>query len=182
VGYSLAALLARTFWPRSQPLNGAPAVALAIEFAWLGLAMSGPIILLLERRGAGPSAPRPQRPARPGRLISAKPAPGPAIGRFAEPAPTEPSRPYTRAELAWIVTGGYWIGLTMFVVPALSIDTPWALVGLLQVVAAVGLMVVMPRREGGGDDAPSWTHHAAVALMATWPVAWALLILLSRSF
>ena len=38
-----------------------------------------------------------------------------------------------------MVIGGYWIGLTLFVVPALSIDTPWALVGLLQVVAALGL-------------------------------------------
>ncbi len=185
VGYGLAALLARTFWPRAEPIAGAPGLALAFEFSWLGLAMSGPIILLLERRAAAPPGPRPKRPARPGRLIShrleADPSP---VGRFAAPADPETpaARPYTRAELAWIVTGGYWIGLTMFVVPALSIDTPWALVGLLQVIAAVGLMVVVPGRKGAAALAPSWTHHAAVALMATWPVAWALLILLSRSF
>ncbi len=181
VGYSLAALLARTFWPRSLPLTGVPAIALGVEFCWLGLAMSGPIILLLERRASASGEARPRRPPRPGRLISAKETPGPPIGRAAEPALAAPARPYTRAELAWIVTGGYWIGLTMFVVPALSIDTPWALVGLLQLVAAIGLMVVIPSRKGPGEETPSWTHTAAVALMATWPVAWALLILLSRS-
>ena len=72
VGYGMAALLARSFWPGSRPLEGVPAVALALEFLWLGLAMSGPILLLLDRRGG--SSPgltlRPKRPSHPGRLIS----------------------------------------------------------------------------------------------------------------
>ena len=80
-----------------------------------------------------------------------------------------------------MVIGGYWIGLTIFVVPALSIDTPWAIVGLLQVVAALGLWLVVPRRTGPGVEFRSWTHPAAVGLLATWPVAWIFLILLSKS-
>ena len=80
-----------------------------------------------------------------------------------------------------MVIGGYWIGLTLFVVPALSIDTPWALVGLLQVVAALGLWLVVPRRIKPGAAAESWTHPAAVGLLATWPVAWIFLILLGKS-
>ena len=51
VGYGMAALLARAFWPRSRPLSGIPAAALGLELLWLGLAMSGPIVLLLDRRG-----------------------------------------------------------------------------------------------------------------------------------
>jgi hypothetical protein len=181
VGYGMAALLARSFWPRSKPLTGIPAVALAFEFGWLGLAMSGPIVLLLDRRGPPTPTTRPRRPPRPGRLISSTGPVEPPAGRTeATPRPESPPS-FTRAELAWLMIGGYWIGLTMFVVPALSIDTPWALVGLLQVVAALGLWLVVPRRTKPGAAAESWTHSAAVGLLATWPFAWIFLILLSRS-
>ena len=101
--------------------------------------MSGPIVLLLDRRGRPRTAPSPRPPERPGRLISdvepAEPAGRPGASAARPPRPPR----YTRAELAWIVIGGYWIALTLFVVPARSIDTPWALVGLLQFVAALGL-------------------------------------------
>jgi hypothetical protein len=60
-------------------------------------------------------------------------------------------------------------------------DTPWALIGLLQVVAALGLWLVVPRRIKPGVEADSWTHPAAVGLLATWPVAWIFLILLGKS-
>ena len=177
IGYGMAALLGRATWPKSRPLYGLTAFALAFEFGWLGLAMSGPIVLLLGRRGG----PLPLKRDRPGRLVShVEPPPSP-IGRgFEEPRPTEtPS--FTRAEVAWMMIGGYWIGLTLFVVPALSIDTPWALVVLLQVVAAVGLFLVMPGRPKSGSPPESWTHPAAVGLLATWPLAWIFLILLGRS-
>ena len=181
VGYGMAALLARSFWPRSRPLTGIPAIAFAFEFGWLGLAMSGPIVLLLDRRGAPESLARPMRPPRPGRLISTTGPAGPPVGRVAATPRPEPPPTFTRAELAWMVIGGYWIGLTIFVVPALSIDTPWAMVGLLQVVAALGLWLVVPRRATPGTVPESWTHSAAVGLLATWPFAWIFLILLSRS-
>ena len=83
--------------------------------------------------------------------------------------------------MAWMLIGGYWIGLTIFVVPALSIDTPWALVGLLQVVAALGLWLVVPRRQMSGKPSHSWTHNAALGLLWSWPFAWVFLVLLGRS-
>ncbi len=183
VGYGLAALLARTFWPRSKPLAGVPGIFLGVEFLWLGLAMSGPIILLLDRREGPPGdRPRPGRPPRPGRLISSREGDGrPPVGRSAAGPPAEDQVRYTRAELAWMVIGGYWIALTMFVVPALAVDTPWALVGLVQFVAALVLWLAVPRRTAPETLAASWTHLAAQFLLCTWPVAWALLILLSRS-
>jgi hypothetical protein len=181
VGYGMAALLARSFWPRSKPLAGIPAVALAFEFCWLGLAMSGPIILLLDRRGGPSPASKRKRPTRPGRLISSSEPTEAPIGRGPVSTPSETPPAFTRAELAWMVIGGYWIGLTMFVVPALSYDTPWALIGLLQVVAALGLWLVVPRRIKPGVAVESWTHPAAVGLLATWPVAWAFLVLLGKS-
>src|SRR6266481_4966613 len=48
VGYGMAALLFRAFWPSSRPSPalGVPGIGL---YVWLGLAMSGPVILF--RRG-----------------------------------------------------------------------------------------------------------------------------------
>jgi uncharacterized protein (TIGR03067 family) len=105
VGYGMAALLARSFWPRSKPLTGIPAVALAFEFGWLGLAMSGPIVLLLDRRGATTPTTRPRRRPRPGRLISSTAPLEAPVGR--SPATTRPDSPpsFTRAELAWMMIG-----------------------------------------------------------------------------
>jgi hypothetical protein len=183
VGYGMAALLARSFWPSSRPIEGVPAVALVLDFLWLGLAMSGPILLLLDRRGSSleKSKDKPRRRPRPGRLISAPEPVNEPVGRGpARFKNQEPAR-YTKAELAWMVIGGYWIALTMFVVPALSVDTPWALVGLLQIVAALGLWLVVPRRPTPAEIANAWTHTAASTLLWTWPVAWICLIVLSRS-
>jgi hypothetical protein len=181
VGYGMAALLARSFWPKSKSLGGIPGVALTFEYLWLGLAMSGPIILLLDRRGGPSPAPRWKRPPRPGRLISTVEPLELPVGRGPSSPVSESPPVFTRAELAWMVIGGYWIALTMFVVPALSVDTPWALIGLLQIVAALGLWLVVPRRIKPGAAAESWTHPAAVGLLATWPIAWIFLILLGKS-
>ncbi len=184
VGYGMAALLARSFWPSSRPFSGVSVVALIIDFVWLGLAMSGPVLLLLDRRG-GPSTKsleKPRRPARPGRLISAQDAKPEPVGRGPARLQVEEPARYTKAELAWILIGGYWIALTMFIVPAFSIDTPWALVGLFQIVVAVGLWVVVPRRSTPGEITNAWTHSAASILLWTWPFAWICLILLSRTF
>jgi hypothetical protein len=180
VGYGMAALLARAFWPSSRPLTGVPAAALGLEFLWLGLAMSGPIILLLDRRGPSTTRDRTRKPARPGRLISAREPVEPAVGRKPMVDPDAESSRYTRAELAWLLIGGYWISFTFFVVSARSLDTPWALACLLQFVAALGLLVVVPRRAGTGSL--PWTHYAALSLLYSWPIAWIFLIVLSGSF
>ena len=144
--------------------------------------MSGPIILSAGPEGWDIDDPEVERrPARPGRLISSVPSDNPRIGQGPALLEPEPARTYTRAELAWMLIGGYWIALTMFVVPALSIDTPWALIGLLQIVAALGFLMVGPKPTPSAGAVESWTHTAAVALLATWPIAWIFLILLGKS-
>jgi hypothetical protein len=51
VGYGLAALLIRAFWPTSGQIPSVSVgVALGVLYLWLGLAMAGPLILLLDRR------------------------------------------------------------------------------------------------------------------------------------
>jgi hypothetical protein len=183
VGYGLAALLARSLGPGLRTIEAVPAVALVLGYIWLGLAMSGPVLLLLDRRGSSGLQPRekPRRPARPGRLISAPEPAGELVGRG--PASVQVDEPprYTKAELAWMVIGGYWIALTMFVVPAHSHETPWPLVGLLQFIAALGLWLFVPRRTTPGEIAQGWTHKAASVLLWTWPFAWICMIILSRS-
>jgi hypothetical protein len=54
VGYGLAALLMRAFWPSSAEPTVPLAVVLGLEYLWLGLAMSGPIVLLLDHRVVHP--------------------------------------------------------------------------------------------------------------------------------
>ncbi len=176
VGYGMAALLIRSLWPDSRPLVGVPAVMLGLEYLWLGLAMGGPIVLLFDRRVA-PDDPRPRRPKL-GRLISSKePADAPHPAGSDSPA----SWPYTRAEMAWMLIGGYWIALTMFVVSARSIHSIAGPVGLIQgAVAMALLLLVVPRRVKPGTASDSWTHLAALWVLWTWPIAWAVLILLSQ--
>src|SRR3954464_14019162 len=53
VGYSLASLLVRAFWPAVEPLAVPELSVIAIAFLWLGMAMSGPIILMGHRRAGG---------------------------------------------------------------------------------------------------------------------------------
>ncbi len=180
-GFGLASLLARTVWPRFLELSGPPAVAFGLVFLWLGLAMSGPIILGLDPRR--PSSTPPRRPERSGRPISEV--------RVVPRTPPEPSPPivdnkvdYSRAELAWLGVGGYWIALTFFVVPARTTDAPWTLAGLIPVVAALFLMRLLPRRPRpqGGSPPLGWTHAVGVGLLWTWPIAWGLLFLLGRTF
>ncbi len=157
VGYGLAALLARSFRSRIDPAGLGEALALGFFYLWLGLAMSGPIVLLLDRRGAEP----------PNTWASSHP----------------PSR-YTGDEMAWLAIGGYFIALTLFVVPARHRETPWSLVLLIQAVVAAGLLVWLPldrrRRSAPGPSPPRWTRRAAGLVLLTWPVAWLALILLLR--
>jgi hypothetical protein len=154
-GYGLASLLVRAYWPSAGMASTGEAVALTLVFLWLGLAMSGPVVLLLPHR--------------------AQPAP------WARPDPA----PLTWAELAWLIIGFYWIGLTVLVVPARManarlVDT--AVLGVFPVLAALVLRLFGRRRFGSRATGPAWTHRAAVGLLATWPVAWVALILLGKTF
>ncbi len=154
VGYGLAAILFRAFWPafRLSPALGFPVIALYI---WLGLAMSGPIILV---RRAPPRA--------------AAPASAPA-----------PEASRTWAEIAWLLVGLYWIVLGVFVIPYRSHDFKIgdiALFGLVPLAAAL-MCVLGPRPLWARAQSPRWTHRLAVGLLLTWPVAWVCLIVLGRN-
>jgi hypothetical protein len=132
-------------------------------YLWLGLAMSGPLLLLrrnptalhqsknLSREGAGQ---------------------GPVDHR---------SR--TWAEIAWLLIGVYWIVIGVFVLP-IRLESfrfgDTVLFGLVPVVAALVLRLFGPK-PSPDHRANSWTHQAAVGLLATWPIAWFCLIVLGRT-
>ena len=184
VGYSFAALLARSFWPGSQRADPVVAVALGIDYVWLGLAMSGPILLLLDRRGTPRqrTQPKPRKPPKPGYLISQVVPMDRTLGRHPLDTPDDAPPRYTRSEIAWIFIGGYWMALTIFVVPAFLAVTSWTLLGLLQLVALLQIWW-FPYRKKKTPTPPvaSWTHTAAVGLLWTWPIAWLALVVLGHA-
>lgn len=162
VGYSLASLLARAFWPAIDEPGPVAFIVLGVAFLWLGLAMSGPILLVGHQR----TAPASEEPS------------------GDEPSPPPESR--TWAEIAWLIIGFYWIILTVLVVPvrlhnARVLDS--ALLGLFPFLAAVGLRVFRPPSlaAAAASGARRWTHHAAVAMLVTWPIAWGAMILLGTT-
>ena len=92
----------------------------------------------------------------------------------------------TWAELAWLIIGFYWIGLTVLVVPVRLHRSPLhdaALFGLFPIAAALVLRFLdrPSRRSRPNPEAPAWTHRAAVGLLLTWPLAWIALILLGKA-
>jgi hypothetical protein len=62
VGYGMAALLMRAIWAPMAPDRPTLLVGLfvAFEFAWLGLAMGGPLVLLVDRRADAGAHGRPR--------------------------------------------------------------------------------------------------------------------------
>ncbi|GAC1475032.1 MAG: hypothetical protein NVSMB9_26590 [Isosphaeraceae bacterium] len=160
VGYGLASLLIRAY-PLERGTNDVWVLGvLGLAFVWLGLAMSGPIVLLVRR-----------------------PAPSSA-GLVVDPDIDERSAPRTWAEMAWLIIGFYWIGLTILVVPARLrgarfLDT--AFLGFFPVLAALGLRMFGQRLTRPASGTDSWTHRVGVVLLVTWPFAWVALILLGKS-
>jgi hypothetical protein len=169
VGYGMAALLFRAFWPihPSWSSLGLPGAGL---YLWLGLAMSGPIIVLRRRLSRAPY----------GRV-------DPASERGVERSPRlqggrEGAPGTTWAERAWLLIGVYWIVLGIFIIPARLHEFrvgDVVLFGLAPVAVAIGLRLLGPRP--GPDVFRGWTHAAAIALLATWPLAWVCLIVLGGS-
>ena len=146
----------------SAPVQKVAAVArslafgtlLALVYLWLGLAISGPVILLLDRRALprkGPDAAIRTRvfelasgsgPSRPGER---RPELGPAVDELPR---------YSWAELAWLSIGSYCIFVTVLAVPASLGDTP---LGVL----AVFLADVALRRESDAHDELHADEHPA---------------------
>ncbi len=179
VGYGMAAVLFRAFWPARPPWSalGLPG---AVLYLWLGLAMSGPIIMLrrrLSRRAAPSDLGAASILDSPRRLLSGSGAAG-ARDRKATGART------TWAERAWLLIGAYWIVLGIFVIPARLHEFKLGDVvrfGLAPLVVAVGLWLLGPATPRGPGSVRGWTHGAAIALLLTWPLAWICLIFLGRS-
>jgi hypothetical protein len=180
VGYGMAALLFRAFWRVRPPWSalGLPATAL---YLWLGLAMSGPIILLrrkLTRRAPAASGLGSESVLDSSRLL---------LSRNATAVPKDPAKTGSRttwAERAWLLIGAYWIVLGIVVIPARLHEFKLgdvALFGLAPVVVAIGLRLLGPATPQGPDIVRGWTHTAAIALLLTWPFAWICLIVLGKS-
>lgn len=153
VGYAMAAALFRAYWPeRAIPLW--VLAASVVLYAWMGLAMSGPV--LLARR-------------RPEEADLSHAADGP------RPSPTAAARrTHTWAELIWLFVGIYWTALGLFVlaVRVPSFRTPDAMLfGLLPLMAVLARAIDLKQRGGAGLEW-SWTHVVAIGLLWTWPVAW----------
>ena len=53
VGFAAAALLMRSLWPSTRELSASVGAVAALLHLWLGTAMAGPVLLLLDRRGLG---------------------------------------------------------------------------------------------------------------------------------
>jgi hypothetical protein len=51
VGFGTAALLIRSLWPTSRSMSFGVGVVVGLLHLWLGLAMAGPVLLLIDRRG-----------------------------------------------------------------------------------------------------------------------------------
>lgn len=148
VAYGLAALLVRAFFPRDGLPNHFAEGIVAFVYLWLGLAMGGPMVLLLDGRS-----------------------------RPVDPKRDDPPK-YTWAETSWLLIGGYWIGLAMFVVPSRLPVNP--LLGLFPVLAALALRLFGGKPKGNSVG-PGWTHTAAVAVLTTWPFAWVGMIVLGKT-
>jgi hypothetical protein len=182
VGYGLAALLIKAFWHSPELPSMETGAVIGFVYLWLGLAMSGPVVLLLDRRAAPKEhPPKRLRIGRPLARSEAGEKPG-EQGPQAGASSSEARPRYTRAELAWLSIGAYWIGMTLLVVPARLHDTPLALVAVLQALLGLGLWVIGPRGQAPEEDQQaSWTHRVSIGVVVSWPAAWIALILLSKS-
>ena len=158
VGYGLAAVLFRAFWPKSGVTLGVGLFAIGF-YTWLGLAMSGPLLLIRHR----------------GRLSR----------RVNIPKTAEVGEPSIRtwAEKAWLVIGVYWIVMGVFILPVrmhVFRLTDMVLFGVVPVAGGLVFRLFTQGTTHPGDLLP-WTHRAALTLLWTWPVAWLCLIVLGES-
>jgi hypothetical protein len=156
VGYGLAAVLLRAFWPHA-PISPALTFFATGFYVWLGLAMSGPLLLL-----------RRNRPT-----LSDEGEADPVVsGQFRASG-------RTWAEMAWLLIGVYWIVLGVFVLPVRLHSFRFSdtvLFGLVPLLAGLVFRLFGPRAGEHGSTSAPWTHQLAVALLATWPIAWLCLI------
>jgi hypothetical protein len=167
----MAALLFRAFWPTQAAWSslGLPVAGL---YSWLGLAMSGPIVILRRRLSRSPH------------IVS-----GPDAEDTRERSLRSQGVPIhgtgtTWAERAWLLIGIYWVVLGIFTIPARLHEFRLGdviLFGIAPVVVAIGLSLNAPNAPQAPHLLHWWTHAVAIALLVTWPLAWICLIVLGSS-
>jgi hypothetical protein len=187
VGFGLAAQLTRALGAGFAEPSLAETGVIGFVYLWLGLAMSGPIVLVLDRR----AIPRTHLRSRERRRIGSVPAADPDRVRRSKPerSADDPAAPdalaeahsgYSRAELAWLSIGSYWFFLACWVVPS---KLPFF--ALIQIVMTIGFALsfwfTKPTSAVSDSTGTPWTHWAAVAVLASWPFAWAAMILLTNA-
>ncbi len=127
VGYALAALAVRALWPAGVTPRGPTLIVVFLFYGWLGLAMSGPFVLLRRTNDVDKVRREVSRPPKRAR-----------IGQPLELRPEPPPR-YSRAESAWLLIGGYWIAAAVLVLPTRIPSRSAPILGLLPFVA-VGIL------------------------------------------
>ncbi len=154
VGYSLAALLVRAFWPSPSFLTTVVLVVISIVFLWLGLAMSGPLVLARRRRATDPTA-RTQ-----------------SHYTWAEVA-------WLIIGFYWIAMMVVLVPVRMH--NAKLLDAGF--IGVFPFLAALALRFLSPKGRAVTelDSHRRWTHRAAVGLLITWPFVWVALIMLGMT-
>lgn len=146
VGFSLAALALRVCWPKGLIPSTTDLAAGVVVYVWLGLAASGPFVLLL--------------------------------GRHQRRGPRGAVVPYSSAEKAWLLIGGYWI---MILVAAALLVSIFPIVGLVPIVVAALSWLIAPRPPRLSANERPWTHRVALLVLWTWPVAWVAMVILTES-
>jgi hypothetical protein len=181
IGYGMAAVLVRAFWPR-QGFSSAQALFALVFYGWLGMAMSGPIILS-QRRGGRPEggADRRRRGSPLGSLLARGPEATPPRESGSE-AVERGMRSW--AEMAWVVIGLYWIVVGVFAMPVRMQSfrpSDAVLFGVMPILPGLVFWLVGGGGEAEGEGSPRWTHRAAIWLLWTWPFAWVCLIILGMA-
>jgi hypothetical protein len=172
VGYGLAAILFRALWPHG---GVSPALGIFVVFfyIWLGLAISGPLLLLRHR------------PTAAGASVTDRPEghkSGPARDRV-EDRQAGPPASRTWAEMAWLLIGVYWTVLGVFVLPGRLHRFRFGdinLFGFVPLLAGLVFCLFGPRA-GTHNGEAAWTHRVAVWLLFTWPIAWLCLIVVAEA-
>jgi hypothetical protein len=153
-GYAMASLLVRAFWPSEGSAEAVVFAVLGLAYLWLGLAMSGPLILAVRRRGDRDRLPEPHE------------------------ALTWAELAWSIIGFYWI--GLTILVVPVRLAHTRLVDT--ALLGVFPILAALGLRLFGPKRPATAGHGPGWTHHAGIVLLLSWPLAWLAMILLGKTF
>jgi hypothetical protein len=162
VGYGLAGFLLRSFLAAIDPRGITESIELGTFYLWLGLAVSGPFVLLIDGRGPAPPPPIPT---------------------------TDPPSRYAPEELIWLGIGGYFLLIALVVVPTVSRGETWIVARAILDATASGQALIIGLglamcwtlgRRKARPNPPGWTRRAARLVLITWPVAWLVLVLLVR--